>query len=176
MAGGKEATRAAEGIIARAVKDLFRVAGKDAERDAVRAAERDAARAAGKDASRDLERDAARDLERRALRGDPVDVLTGEVVQYQVDIDLPGLLPLVLARTHLSSYRLGRWFGPSWASTVDQRLEVSGAGVRYVGADGMVLEYPRAAGGSVAALPVHGPRLPLRETAGGYAVEDPERG
>src|SRR5689334_8220910 len=119
--GGAAAGPAAEGIIAKAVKDLFRVGAKDAERaasrDAVRVAERDAARAGG--------RRAARSVERRALAGDPVDVASGEVVMHQVDVELPGMLALVLTRTHLSSYRLGGWFGPGCASTVDQRLEVS---------------------------------------------------
>ena len=30
---------------------------------------------------------------------------------------MAGLLPLVLERTHVSSYRSGRYFGPSWSST-----------------------------------------------------------
>src|SRR5690242_10819646 len=128
------AGRAAEGIIAKAVKDLFRVGAKDAEhaaaRDALHTAERDAARRAEHDAATAAEHDAARSLERRALEGDPVDVASGSVVQHQTDIDLPGVLPLTLSRTHLSSYRSGNWFGPTWASTLDQRLEVSAGGVR----------------------------------------------
>jgi RHS repeat-associated protein len=78
------------------------------------------------------------------------------VVQHQVDVDLPGVLPLVLSRTHLSSYRLGGWFGPSWASTVDQRLIFSGGGVRFLAADGSVLDYPGAA-----EFPTLGERLRL---------------
>ncbi|WUL53142.1 DUF6531 domain-containing protein [Amycolatopsis sp. NBC_00348] len=57
--------------------------------------------------------------------GDPIDVATGEVVMTQVDATLPGeVADLELSRTHLSSYRAGRWFGPSWTSTWDQRLEL----------------------------------------------------
>jgi RHS repeat-associated protein len=149
VSGGKAAGKAAEGIIAKAVKDLLRVGAKDAERraakDALHVAERDAAKKAEQDAAKKAEQDAARSLEKRALEGDPVDIASGAVVQHQVDVELPGLLPLVLSRTHLSSYRLGGWFGVSWASTLDQRLVFSGGGVRFVAADGSVLDYPRAA-------------------------------
>jgi hypothetical protein len=44
----------------------------------------------------------------------------------ETDVELPGLLPLVLRRTHLSTYNWGQWFGPSWASTLDERLELDG--------------------------------------------------
>jgi RHS repeat-associated protein len=178
---------AAEGIIAKAVRDLLRVVAKDAEKsaskDALRAAERDAARAAGRDAAKDAgktleqdaakraEQDAARSLEKKPVRGDPVDVATGAVVQFQVDVELPGLLPLVLSRTHVSSYREGRWFGRSWASTLDQRLEVSAAQVRFLAEDGSSLVYP-VTDGVVAGLPRSGRRWRLAAEGDGYAVTD----
>lgn len=56
--------------------------------------------------------------------GDPIDVASGDVILEQTDVELAGVLPLVLGRAHVSSYRVGRCFGPSWASTLDQRLEV----------------------------------------------------
>ena len=34
--------------------------------------------------------------------GDPVDVATGDVVLAQVDVPLPGILPLVIERSHRS--------------------------------------------------------------------------
>ncbi|WP_244258052.1 DUF6531 domain-containing protein [Streptomyces sp. Tu 2975] len=52
---------------------------------------------------------------------DPIDVATGRMLLPQTDIALPGSLPLVFQRTHDSSRRSGRWFGPTWSSTVDQR-------------------------------------------------------
>jgi RHS repeat-associated protein len=177
--------RAAEGIIAKAVKDLLRVVAKDAERDALKAAERDALKAAEKDAlkaaeqdlTKDTEKDLATSLDKRVLDGDPVDVVTGDVVFRQVDVDLPGLLPLVLSRTHVSSFRAGTWFGPSWASTLDQRLEVLAAEVRYTGEDGAVLVYPRAADGAVSGLPRWGARWPVAGSPDrGFTVTDPERG
>ncbi|MEU7591019.1 HNH/endonuclease VII fold putative polymorphic toxin [Micromonospora sp. NPDC049230] len=112
----------------------------------------------------------------RKCAGDPIDVASGEVVLAQTDAELPGLLPLVLSRTHLSSYRVGRWFGPSWASTLDQRVEVDGQGVCFVAEDGMVLSYPTPAGVEAQVMPEAGPRWPLIPTADGFRVEQPETG
>ncbi|WP_239069632.1 MULTISPECIES: DUF6531 domain-containing protein [unclassified Streptomyces] len=96
----------------------------------------------------------------RVCETDPVDVSTGEMVLEQTDVELPGILPLLLQRTHVSSYRAGTWFGPSWASTVDQHLEIDGQGVRFAAADGMLLHYQVPAPGQQI-TPVVGPRWPL---------------
>ncbi|MER6200448.1 putative T7SS-secreted protein [Streptomyces sp. NPDC001586] len=61
--------------------------------------------------------------------GDPVDMATGRMLLPQTDIALPGSLPLLFRRTFDSSHRSGRWFGPAWSSTVDQRLEIDSEGV-----------------------------------------------
>ncbi|MET9801630.1 putative T7SS-secreted protein [Streptomyces sp. NPDC006368] len=107
---------------------------------------------------------------------DPVDVATGRMVLPQTDLVLPGSLPLVFTRTFESSFRAGRWFGPSWASTLDQRLEVDAQGVVLVGEDGSLLAYPHPAPG-LAVLPTHGRRWPLARTPeGGFTVTDPESG
>jgi hypothetical protein len=87
--------------------------------------------------------------------GDPVDVATGDVILAQADLTLPGLLPLVAERMHRSSWRAGRWFGRSWASTLDQRLRIENRRVIGVFADGRVLVWPRAADSAgVTAVPV----------------------
>ncbi|WP_168220664.1 DUF6531 domain-containing protein [Streptomyces sp. RFCAC02] len=75
-------------------------------------------------------------------RTDPIDMATGEMVMTETDIELPGTLPLVLRRHHRSSLREGQWFGPSWASTLDQRLVLDNSGARFVTDDGMILDYP----------------------------------
>ncbi|MGK5534110.1 DUF6531 domain-containing protein [Streptomyces sp. URMC 129] len=93
-------------------------------------------------------------------RTDPIDMATGEMVMSAVDVELPGVLPLVLERHHRSSLREGTWFGPSWASTLDQRLVLDEAGLRFVTADGMVLDYPRPLPGEPV-MPVEGPRWGL---------------
>jgi RHS repeat-associated protein len=124
-----------------------------------------------RDAIGGLRRGGAVPADARALRADPVDVATGEVVLSQTDVRLEGMPPLLLTRTHVSSYRVGRWFGTSWASTLDQRLEVDKAGVCYAAADGMLLAYPPPAPGAQA-MPERGPRLPLTCVGSGeYTID-----
>jgi hypothetical protein len=86
------------------------------------------------------------------------------------------VLPLVLERTHLSSYRAGELFGLSWASTLDQRVDVEADAVYVATDDGMLLVYPRADEG-VAEFPIEGPRWRLTGSQQeGYSVTDPESG
>ncbi|MFJ9863701.1 putative T7SS-secreted protein [Streptomyces sp. NPDC101165] len=104
--------------------------------------------------------------------GDPVDVATGKMFLPQTDAALPGVLPLVLKRRVESGYRLGRWFGASWSSTLDQRLEIDAQGVVFVTEDGLLLAYPHPAPG-LPTLPSHGPRWLLDRVEDGYTITDP---
>lgn len=106
--------------------------------------------------------------------GDPVDLATGEMLMSHTDVELPGVLALALRRTHISTYHLGRSFGPSWASTVDQRVELDAHGVCYVGADGVTLTYPTPPIDGTPVLPSHGARWPLRAvSANEFTVTSP---
>jgi RHS repeat-associated protein len=119
---------------------------------------------------------------------DPIDVVTGDVILAQTDVVLPGVLPLVVERMHRSSWRAGRWFGRSWVSTFDQRLQVDGRRVIGAFADGRVLVWPRpedsGQAGDEAGGPSGGPVLPVagapwplrRQPDGGWTVSDPQRG
>ncbi|MEU0274243.1 DUF6531 domain-containing protein, partial [Streptomyces sp. NPDC006307] len=122
-------------------------------------------------------------LLRRHCKTDPVDVASGEMVLPQTDLALPGVLPLVLSRTHISSYRYGHCFGTSWASTLDERLELTADGAVWAREDGSLLVYPRLPGESGEEVwPVEGDRLPLtyvdRSALGTvtYAVTDGRSG
>ncbi|MFF1285755.1 putative T7SS-secreted protein [Streptomyces sp. NPDC058299] len=107
---------------------------------------------------------------------DPVDVATGSVLLSQTDVELAAGLPLVLKREFSSVYRSGRWFGPTWSSTIDQRLEIDAEGVVFIGEDGLLLTYPHPAPG-VPTLPRHGSaRWSLDRTDDGYLLTDPESG
>ncbi|WP_326808360.1 DUF6531 domain-containing protein [Streptomyces sp. NBC_01775] len=110
-------------------------------------------------------------------RTDPVDLATGRMYLPQTDLSLPGSLPLTFTRRVESGYRLGRWFGPSWSSTVDQRLGVDPEGVVFIAEDGRLLSYPHPAPG-VPTLPSAGSaRMPLERTPdGGYTLTDPVSG
>ncbi|RLU90395.1 type IV secretion protein Rhs [Streptomyces griseocarneus] len=164
-------------------------AAQSGERMAIGAARRGAADAAESGAARELS--AARrelagaDGPRGPARGegakatentDPVDLATGRMFLPQTDVVLAGVLPLVFHRKVQSGYRAGRWLGPSWSSTADQRLETDAEGVVLVGEDGMLLSYPHPVPG-VPTLPVEGPRRPLSRAADGtYELSDPLSG
>ncbi len=96
----------------------------------------------------------------RCKNGDPIDMVSGEMLLEATDVELPGLLPLILRRTHLSTYQWGRCFGPSWASTLDERLELDDEGAVYATEDGMLLFYPVPRPGT-SVMPLEGPRWPL---------------
>jgi RHS repeat-associated protein len=113
--------------------------------------------------------------------GDPIDMATGEMFQSQKDLILPGVLPLVVERTHISSYRHGHFFGPSWTSTFDERLERGDGGLWWHRTDGSSMIYdrePDMLGDEV--WPVEGERIPLTCVMEGdhyaLAVADPRSG
>ncbi|MGW1976921.1 polymorphic toxin type 30 domain-containing protein, partial [Streptomyces sp. NPDC001889] len=76
-----------------------------------------------------------------------------------------------------SGYTAGRFFGPSWASTIDERLEIDTIGVLHITDHGQLITYPH---------PVPGrPVLPGTGTArhalarldnGDYTITDPDTG
>ena len=104
---------------------------------------------------------------------EPVDLASGLLFQPELDVELPGVLPLVLERMHVSNYRAGRFFGPSWASTLDQKLQVGDVSVFFAGANAHVLEFPEPH-----VLPVpstHSPRWRLRVEDDVHLVEDLDR-
>ncbi|WP_051124685.1 RHS repeat-associated core domain-containing protein [Amycolatopsis benzoatilytica] len=104
--------------------------------------------------------------------GDPIDMTTGRMMLPETDVVLAGALPLVLTRMHFSTYRAGFRFGRSWASTLDQRLEIEDGEIGFAAEDGTFLVYP-ATGDPV--LPVSGPHWPLkRSPEGGYVIEQPD--
>ncbi|GGW60240.1 putative T7SS-secreted protein [Streptomyces xantholiticus] len=117
------------------------------------------------------------DGQRHSGETDPVDLASGRMYLPHTDVVLPGTLPLTFTRRTESGYTCGRFFGPSWSSTVDERLEVDGRGVVHVTDDGLLLTYPHPVPG-VATLPESGTvrRLLTREENGDYTLTDPESG
>ncbi|MBS2547744.1 hypothetical protein KGQ19_12790 [Catenulispora sp. NL8] len=97
---------------------------------------------------------------------DPVDVVSGWMLTDATDIELPGVLPVVLRRAYASGYATGHLFGPGWSSTLDQRISINEAGIHFAGDDGQRLDYPLPSAGETV-LPDRGSRWPLvwdRET------------
>ncbi|WP_174514510.1 colicin E3/pyocin S6 family cytotoxin [Streptacidiphilus jiangxiensis] len=110
--------------------------------------------------------------------GDPVDVVTGQMITSASDLALPGLLPLELRRAYASGYMDGQWLGPGWSSTLDQRVRVDADGISFVGDDAQILHYPLPTDSSSRVLPVRGARWPLTwdGPGGTIRIEDPETG
>ncbi|MGY9070802.1 restriction endonuclease fold toxin [Streptomyces sp. CAS3] len=143
-------------------------------KDGARTGAEDAGKATARDTVREDPHQPSREQKSVESKGtDPIDLATGKMYLPQTDIVLPGALPLLLKRRVESGYRLGRWFGPSWSSTLDQRLEIDAEGVVFVTEDGLLLSYPHPAPG-LPTLPSHGPRRPLDRVADGYTITDPE--
>ncbi|WP_435975193.1 putative T7SS-secreted protein [Streptomyces sp. Qhu_M48] len=117
------------------------------------------------------------DAERPVGETDPVDLASGRMFLPQTDLLLPGALPLAFTRRTESGYTLGRFFGPSWSSTVDERLTVDARGVVHVTDDGRLLPYPHPVPG-IPTLPESGTarRLLVREDDGDYTLTDPATG
>ncbi|MFF8374425.1 DUF6531 domain-containing protein [Streptomyces lydicus] len=110
--------------------------------------------------------------------GDPVDVVSGQMITNEKDLELPGLLPLVLRRAYASSYVGGRLFGPGWSSTLDQRVEIDTKGIHYAGDDAQILHYPLPTHAGEHVYPEAGARWPLTwdQHSDTIRIEDPERG
>ncbi|MFD5765841.1 putative T7SS-secreted protein [Streptomyces sp. NPDC127049] len=115
---------------------------------------------------------------RRVVTGtDPVDLASGRMFLPQTDLVLPGTLPLAFTRRTESGLSAGRFLGPSWTSTVDERLEVDAAGVLHVTADGLLIAYPHPAPGAPTEPDSGTTRTRLaRGTDGDYTVTDPGTG
>ncbi|MGA4879272.1 putative T7SS-secreted protein [Streptomyces lydicamycinicus] len=145
---------------------------KAGAKDAVKGAARTAVEQGGKRTIMDR----ARTAWCKIFGNDPIDMATGRMILPQTDVTLPGSLPLSFTRTFESSYRTGRWFGPTWMSTVDQRLEIDAEGVILIGEEGNFLLYPHPAVG-VPTLPAEGDGHPLERTPDGdYLLTDPVTG
>ncbi|MGV9242762.1 DUF6531 domain-containing protein [Streptomyces sp. NPDC003710] len=110
--------------------------------------------------------------------GDPVDVVSGQVITAETDLELAGLLPVVLRRSYASSYIGGRLFGQGWASTLDERIEIDADGIHYAGDDAQILHYPHPAQPGMPVLPSAGAQWPLTWDRDGdlLRIEDPDRG
>ncbi|MFJ1645774.1 putative T7SS-secreted protein [Streptomyces sp. NPDC088258] len=117
------------------------------------------------------------DPKRTSQGTDPVDLASGRMYLPQTDVALPGVLPLVFTRRTESGCAVGRFFGPSWTSTVDERLEIDPVGIVHVTDDGLLLTYPHPVPGApTRALGGTSRNLLAREENGDYSVTDPDTG
>lgn len=81
---------------------------------------------------------------RTCLGMDPVDMATGNMVDFETDVFIDGILPLVIDRNANTNYELGRALGPRWVSTMDIRLEITFDEILMLSPDGALLTFPPA--------------------------------
>ncbi|MEV1062949.1 putative T7SS-secreted protein [Streptomyces sp. NPDC050263] len=109
--------------------------------------------------------------------GDPVDLATGRMYLPQTDLEIPGILPLVFTRRTESGCAVGRFLGPAWTSTVDERLQIDAIGVVHVTADGLLIAYPHPVpGGPTTPESGRARTLLARDADGDYTVTAPDSG
>ncbi|MGW4383992.1 DUF6531 domain-containing protein [Kitasatospora sp. NPDC004531] len=116
-----------------------------------------------------------RPLDSRCGGGEPVDMATGRMYIDHVDAALPGSLPLEFTRSFESGLLTGRWMGPKWICTFDERLEIDDQGVVHIRADRITQAYPHPEPGD----PVYasaGSRRELDLVDGKFTVTDPSTG
>ena len=119
--------------------------------------------------------DPGRPPESRCGGGEPVDMATGRMFIDQTDASLPGSLPLAFTRSFESGYRAGRWFGPRWVSTFDERLEIDAEGVVHLRSDRVTQAYPHPEPGLPPVLPSAGEQHRLGVDPRGRAYTLTER-
>ncbi|MFM9612184.1 putative T7SS-secreted protein [Streptomyces niveiscabiei] len=117
------------------------------------------------------------DVERHTDGTDPVDLATGRMYLPQTDVEIPGILPLLFTRRTESGCTAGRFLGPSWTSTVDERLTIDAIGVVHITADGLLIPYPHPAPGAPTTPETGRTRTLLaRDPDGDYTLTDPDTG
>ncbi|MYR40847.1 RHS repeat domain-containing protein [Streptomyces sp. SID5910] len=118
-----------------------------------------------------------RDGERVTDGTDPVDLASGRMFLPQTDVVVPGILPLAFTRRTESGLTSGRFLGPSWSSTVDERVLVDPVGVVHVTADGLLVTYPHPVPGAPTRPETGTARTLLaRDADGDYTVTDRDSG
>ncbi|MFE6287851.1 putative T7SS-secreted protein [Streptomyces sp. NPDC057877] len=115
------------------------------------------------------------DGERTTDGTDPVDLASGRMFLPQTDVAIPGILPLTFTRRTESGCTMGRFLGPSWTTTVDERLTIDAIGVIHVTADGLLIPYPHPAPGAPTRTESGRTRL-SREPDGDYTLTDEDTG
>jgi YD repeat-containing protein len=80
-------------------------------------------------------------LEKITCWKDPIDVATGEFVDWRNDFSIPGVLPLVFERVYRTQSEAAGLLGVKWSNTWSQRLRQEGESVNFYDAEGCVLTF-----------------------------------
>ena len=75
---------------------------------------------------------------------EPVDMATGEMINFVTDVHIDGMLPMVVDRNNSSDLDTSMVFGPGWNTSLDTRIEVCPDKILMMSPDGAILEFPTA--------------------------------
>ena len=75
---------------------------------------------------------------------EPVDMATGEMINFVTDVHIDDMLPMVVDRNNSSDLDTSMVFGPGWNTTLDCRIEVLSDKILMMSPDGALLEFPTA--------------------------------
>ena len=75
---------------------------------------------------------------------EPVDMATGEMINFVTDVHIDGMLPMVVDRNNSSDLDTSMVFGPGWSTTLDCRIEVLSDKTLMMSPDSALLEFPPA--------------------------------
>ncbi|MDO4632069.1 MAG: DUF6531 domain-containing protein [Corynebacterium sp.] len=75
---------------------------------------------------------------------EPVEMATGEMIDFVTDVNIDGILPMIIDRNSNSSSWVSRALGPGWSSSLDTRIEVLPDRIFMLSPDGALLQFPPA--------------------------------
>jgi len=75
---------------------------------------------------------------------EPVDMATGEMINFVTDVHIDGMLPIVVDRNNSSDLDVSMVFGPGWNTSLDTRIEICPDKILMISPDSAILEFPLA--------------------------------
>ncbi|MGB0902525.1 DUF6531 domain-containing protein [Halocynthiibacter sp.] len=82
-----------------------------------------------------------RDSDCSTCKNDPVDVVSGDMIDVRTDIVLPGTIPLELTRFYRSSGGFGGFYGRNWADNWSAHLTLQDESIDYITDEGVTLGF-----------------------------------
>jgi len=102
------------------------------------------AAAKGSKSAKNASKTASRGNKAKCPGGEPIDMATGEMINFVTDVRIDGMLPMVVDRNNSSDLDTSMVFGPGWNTSLDTRIEVCSDKILMMSPDGAILEFPLA--------------------------------
>ena len=102
------------------------------------------AAAKGSKSAKNASKTASRGNKAKCPGGEPIDMATGEMINFVTDVRIDGMLPMVVDRNNSSDLDTSMVFGPGWNTSLDTRIEICPDMILMMSPDGAILEFPLA--------------------------------